>query len=356
MLNSNEVRPDFSSVMRHKAALPGAKPKEMLSVERDGAQTLVRVNSSSHSLIQTCGRKSQYSLSQGWKPKAVQPPLEFGTAIHKAMEVFYSWQGERTFPIDFDQVAPLLADGRPAPEPHFLYEALVAFVKAMAPLRILPDDDKRSIPSGIWVLSHYFRTYLNDIYRVHVDEHGPVVERSFRVPFYEGAKLKVELFGQIDFVLKNMVTGQILPGDHKTSSQMGSDFFNRCKPNHQYTGYLIGAHQALGISDEHFLINGIQSSSAPKMKNDGSPRANPKGPPTFTRQITRRTPEDFKEYRDSLMDAVHNYLRWDETGTFPLGVVDACASWGGCHFLEVCSAPNELRDNILSAKFHRRTT
>lgn len=324
--------------------MPSAeKPKEMLTVRREGAQTLVRVNSSSLSLLQTCPRKSFYSLHEGWNPLAVQAPLVHGIAVHKFMQVFYTYQGPRTLPRDFSEVAPLLAHGHSAPESHFLYDALLAYVAAAEPLRNLPDTDKRSLSSGIWVLEHYARTYLDDQYVIHVDEKGPVVEREFEVVLWEDAKLRIVLFGTIDFVLKNKLTGEILTGDHKTSSQMGPDFFNRLKPNHQYTGYLLGAHRTLGVSSEHFLVNGIQSKSRPVTARGG--------PPTFTRQITRRDPADFAEFHFVVREAVGNYLRWLETDRWPLGNVDSCAQWGGCTFLDVCSAPTELRDNILQNKF-----
>jgi hypothetical protein len=50
---------------------------------------------------------------------------------------------------------------------------------------------------------------------------------------------------------------------------------------------------------------------------------------------------------------VDSYLRWKERDRWPLGDVNACAMYGGCEFLDVCSAPAELRDNILDAKFQR---
>jgi hypothetical protein len=322
----------------------------MLTVERDGAQIHVKINSSSLSLLQTCPRKSFYTLHEGWRARAGSPPLIYGTAIHKAMEVFYSqpYRGEQTFPENFDEVAPLLGMGHTPPEPHFLYDAIIAFVKAAEPLRYtLPDDNARSIQSGIWVLGYYFKIYLNDIYEIMRDEYGPVVERQFNLPFYEDRRLRISLFGQIDFGLRNRVTDEKLIGDHKTSSRMGVDFFSRIKPNHQYTGYLWAAHQVLGVSEEHFLVNGIQSKVKPK-----TTRA---GPPSFTRQITRRTQEDFNEFQDALLWAVNSYITWEQTGVWPLGTVDACSSWGGCGFLDVCSAPNELRNQILEAKFFKET-
>lgn len=340
---NNLVTPDFSASAR---SLPSERPKEMLTVQRDGPQTFVRINSSSLSLLQTCARKSMYVLHQGWRAKSGSPPLVFGTAIHKALEIFYQQpKKKRGDPPDaaFDEIALTIAHGYEPPADNFMFDAIKAFVKAAEPLKALPDTDKRSLASGTWLLSHYFRTYFNDTYVTHVDEHGPVTERTFSVPLIESANLKIELFGTIDFVLRNEATGALLPGDHKTSSQMGNDFLNRIKPNHQYTGYLFGANHALGLESEDFLVNGIQVKARP-LTARGSP-------PTFTRQITKRTPDDFREFADAIDWAVRSYLKWEESECWPIGNVDACSMWGGCSYLDVCSAPNALRKNILEAKY-----
>lgn len=264
--------------------------------------------------------------------------------MHKGVEVFYHQpRGDRFVPDNFEEVALNMVHGIAAPEQHFLYDAISAFIKEAEPLKSLPDTDKRSLSSGVWVLGHYFRTYINDVYEIYRDDEGPVTERTFEAVLFEKPDLKVIVFGTIDFILRNMVTGSILCGDHKTSSQMGPDFFARVKPNHQYSAYIFGAQKVLNIDSEDFLINGIQTKSRPL-----TPRG---GPPTFVRQITKRTEQDIAEFTEVVEWSVRNYLTWEEKNVWPLGNVDSCAMWGGCQYLDVCSAPNELRQNILEAKF-----
>ncbi len=250
-----------------------------------------------------------------------------------------------SMPDKFEEHAQMMANGYAAPEDHYLYKAVAAFIETAKPLEYLPADDKRSIPNGVWVLCHYFHTYLNDQYEIYVDEHGPVVERSFNLLFWEDEKLRIEIFGQIDLVLKNTITGEILPADHKTTSMMGADFMNRVKPNSQYTGYMWAANRLFGSSAENFLVNAIETKAKPKTAR-GSP-------PKFLRQITRRDAHDYEEFHWVVRDAVDSYLRWMERDRWPLGSVDACAMYGACQYLDVCSAPNELRQNILEAKFAR---
>lgn len=338
------VVPNFAQSARLENGVGGA-PKRMLEVERDGNQTLVRINSSSLSIIQACPRKARYLLHEKWQSKSASPPLVHGLAVHKALEVFYGQPREgRTYPVNFDEYARLMVHGHDAPEKHFLYDAVAAYIKAAEPLKALPDTDARSLSSGVWVLGHYFKHRINDEYVTYVDANGPVIERTFETPLFECADLRIVLFGTIDFALKNLATGHVLCGDHKTTSRFDSNFLNRIKPNHQYTGYIIGAQRVLGIATEDFLVNGVQVLRRP-LTNKG-------GPPTFMRQITKRTDADFAEFTDTVHWAVRSYLGWEAANVWPLGPTDACASWNGCQFHDVCTAPNALKQNILESKFN----
>lgn len=311
----------------------------MLEVETDGTQTLVRINASSLGVIQACPRKSKYKLHEGWSSRYGAPAQIYGTAIHKALEVFYTHSGkDRDFPQGFYESAMAMAIGEPAPSDHFLFKAVKAFIETGAPLQN-GGDDKRSIESGIWTLCHYFKTYQHDPYV------GVHTEHSFTLPFWEDKRLKIELHGQIDLVLKNEVTGEELPGDHKTTSMMGREFLNRTKPCHQYTIYLWAAQKIFGLKTNNFLVNGIQVKAFPKTTRGG--------PPIFTRQITTRTEEDFAELSEVIIENVMNYLRWRHIDIWPLGDVNSCSMYGGCEFLDVCSSPNALKSNILEAKFQR---
>lgn len=339
----NFIVPDFGAVARDAVPLP---PKRMLEVKRDGNQTLVVINSSSLGLIKKCARKSFYSLHEGYVSRQQAPALVFGTAYHKALEVFRSHpRSERELPPSLFEHASAMVQGHEAPIEHYAYEAIKAFIKAGEGLSILPDTDKRSISAGVWNLCHYMCSYWNDQYVIHQDADGPFVERAFEFTLYEDKELRIDLHGQIDFVLRSEVTNEILCGDYKTTSIMGADFMSRLKPNHQYTFYLLAAQKVYGITSDKFMVEGIQTKAKPLTARGG--------PPTFIRQITTRTPEDMLEFKEVILDAVNNYLRWEATGVWPLGDVDTCAMWGGCSFLDVCAAPSQLRENILSAKFER---
>ncbi len=338
-----KISPDLSQVSPIIAVEAG--PKEMLSVlpQPDG-RTKVRINYSSLDIIQTCPRKAYYLLERKLIAKNESPATLYGKAIHGALEVFYSHsRRERTMPKNFLEHAELIPAGVAPPEGHFLYAAISRFCEIAAPLRALPDSDKRSLGTGIWTLFHYFKTYLEDPYVVFCDSAGPVTERRFSLPLLSRGLLDIELFGTIDVVLKHEVTGVIIPTDHKTSSVVGADFYSRLKPNAQYTGYLLGAQAVLGLDTDSFMVNAIQVKPRPVTARGM--------PPHFPRQITKRSPDDMQEFREQVYASVVSFLQWKETGIFPLGPVNSCASYGGCNFLEICSAPTLLRNAMIENKF-----
>jgi hypothetical protein len=323
--------------------------KRMMSVESENGLTTVNVNASSLAILQSCARKAEYILHRNLRPKFEAPATLFGSAIHRALQVFYSapmaerklnQRMARELTKDFELMA---LSGEPAPHDHVSYKAGLAFLEAAHPLRALPSEDKRSLANGMWILSHYFKTHDGDSYEIYKDGAGPFVERTLQGKLIDEGDLVINVFGTIDMALVDAGTGQIVIVDHKTTSQVGKDFYNRLKPNHQYSCYVWLANHVLGLSTQRFMVNGIEVKAKPKTDR-GSP-------PQFPRQITSRTDEDLDEFRDAIHFYVKSYLQWMRSGKWPMGHVDACGQWGGCSFLKICSAPNEIKKNIIAAEY-----
>lgn len=339
------VLPEFNA---DSLVLPRVTPKEMLSwrVLEDG-RFYMKINSSSLSLIQECMRKTKYSLLERWRAETEGAATLFGSAIHSALEVFY--RGERV-----ERVLPkyehleLLAFGHEPPPTNndLIYRAVRAFIAKAQPLASLPESDKRSIPNGIWILNEYFKTYIDDPYVAYVDKDGPFIERTFTHRFYEDAQVVIDIFGTIDFIFRNVNTGELLPGDHKTASFLnfgGASYFDRDKPNHQYTMYMLGAKRVYGIDAENFMVNVVEVKAKPKTKAA-------KGV-SFPRQLTKRTEEDFEELTEVILDASFRFRIALETNIWPMGGVDACNKYGGCQYKQICASPKNMRHTILSNKY-----
>jgi hypothetical protein len=336
------IMPDLSRLPL--AITPSGDEKEMLSVFSEGGKTVVKINFSSLSVIQECGRKADYSLIRKLKSRSSSPALVFGTGIHKALEVFYSAPRERRkMPRDFEENAALMAYGHAAPSDELLYACISAFVAQNEPLRALPDTDKRSLASGVWMLTHYFKAYIDDPWEVFVDDKGPVTERRCEAVLFEDEKLKIILHGTIDVVLRNAQNGAVLPADHKTSSIVGNDFYNRLKPNAQYTAYFWLAKEVLGIQGDGFLVNCLEVKAKPLTARGG--------PPKFPRQVTDRTEADIAEFKQQVVSYTKQFLSWREENFYPQGSVSICANYGGCQYLDVCRAPESIRETIIENKF-----
>jgi hypothetical protein len=326
-------------------------PKEMLSVSQlPSGKTKVRVNFSSLSLMQECWRKTEYSLVRGLRSNLESPATLFGSAIHKGLEVFYSGsRSERVIPVGYSDTMAMIGCGSWQPEWAFslLFRAAQAFVARAAALSALPPDNKRSIATGAWMLQHYFLTYINDPWVVLCDEQGPITERKFSLPIYEAEDLEIEGFGQIDVILRNEQTGVILAADHKTTSMLGTQFYQRLNPNHQYTFYTMAAREVFGLQTNSFLVNALQVKEKPKTARGSVP--------DFARQVTTRTEEDFTELRSALMKNVREFLFCLEEGYFPQTAPGPCSNYGGCQYLDICSAPAQLRETIIKARFQEKT-
>lgn len=338
------IQPDLGRPTPERASGPA---KEMLSVIQDNGRTHVRINYSSLSILLTCMQKANFALHRGLRSKTESPAIVFGLGIHKALEVFYREPREsRTLLSNLgEHLDRLRADQELAEDPseHFLLRAGRAFLREAAPLRVLPDSDKRSLSAGLWALTHYFKTYIDDPFVVYEDFQGPITERTCEALLHESGELKITFFGTIDVVLRNDRTGVILPTDHKTFSSAAGDFYKRLKPNHQYTGYVWLTREALGLDVDTFLVNGIQVKPRPVTARGT--------PPNFPRQPTRRTAEDISDFKKTVIWAVKQYLQASQDKLWPMGDVNACSMYNGCQFQTACEVPQAVRENVISANF-----
>lgn len=328
-------------------ALPPKERKEMLSVGTEGSKTLVRINSSSLGIIQECMRKAKYSLDEGWRSEVEGPATLFGRSVHKALEVFYKGQPRERILPPYEYCEMMAYGNRPPPTNNdLIYRAIAAFLEESSPLAALPETDKRSQQNGVWILYEYFKTYIDDPYVTYVDKDGPFIERTFTLRLFEDESLIIDIFGTVDFAFKNTKTGDLLVGDHKTASFLNfgdSNYFDRDRPNHQYTMYMLGAKRVFGIETENFMVNVVEVKAKPKT-------ARAKGV-SFPRQITKRTEEDFAELTDVIVDSVRRYLGAKESGKWVLGPVGSCNAYGACQFKQVCASPSSMRETLLKNKF-----
>lgn len=325
-----------------------AAPKQMLTLEYTPTGYKVKINPSSLTVIQTCPKKAFYSLYNNLVPNVPSTATTFGSAIHKALEIFYAApREERQLVTNYKKNIDLMCHGQELPDESssLIYRATRGFISEAQALASLPDTDMRSIVNGGWLLSHYYETRINDPYEIYKNSEGEsLVEQTYTHPIHSEDGLDIELFGTIDAILENKANGQIVVCDHKTTSSTNmNDFYNRTKPNHQYTAYIYLAQKCLNLTTENFMINCFQVKNRPKTSRGSGPN--------FLHLITKRSPEDINDFIKTTVYYVKEYIKWVETGYWPYGPVDACANYGRCSFLDVCSAPESIKENLLSANY-----
>lgn len=315
------------------ASAVAAAPKEMLSVRQDGSTTIVRVNFSSLDVIQTCKRKAYYLLDQKLTSNSEAPATLFGSAIHKGLEHWY------LRPITERRPAQAKCDGE-IPGGRCTCprcDAIRAFLLKADPLMALDMADKRHPANGIKILDNYFRKFIEDPFEVLRDDTGqPMVERTLEACLYERAGLRIILFGTIDAILLNVQHNIILITDHKTSSSLGTEFYKRIKPNHQYTSYVWLVQAVLGVKAQGFMVNGLQVA---KTKAE------------CARQVTYRDEMDFIEMREAYIWAVEDYLRCKRADVWPQSAPNPCSMYGGCAYHSICETAHQLRPQVIKSLY-----
>jgi len=322
--------------------------KEMLSVTQDGKQLHVKINYSSLELLQTCLRKAFYYFIRELQSKVMPPALIFGTAFHKAMEVWYCspFDNRKLMTPECMDAQAAIAYGNDT-DPSLQHggcarcASIFSFVENMSELAALPETEARSIRNGIEILNDYFSKSIPELdpFTIYTDDSGPYIERRIEFVIAEDEKLKITYFGTVDAIWKQMNTKKLYVVDHKTTWQLGKDFTNRHRPNFQYTGYLLGARETFGLDIDSFIVNGVQVA---KIKRDSR------------RIFTYRTKEDYNELRLAVIHNVGRWLNAVEAKSFPMNTPNPCTMYGGCQYHDVCMATAETREPIIRSLYETK--
>lgn len=313
------------------------KSKRMLEIVRmDDGRDKVFINWSSIATIQDCMRKSQYLLMEKLKSDVEHDALVAGKAIHKGMEFWYHLPIEhRQLTADDNELADTFTGLLPEVCPEGALGAIYQYALAAQPLKYLDPGDKRSIANGIKIMKAYFKHYKDDEFETYWDEQGSFIERELEMQIYEDSTKVIVLHGTIDAVLRNKQSGKLYVADHKTTTALGTQFYNKAKPNHQYSGYIYLAQKKLGLDIDECMINGIQVA---KTKSE------------FARLFTKRDQDDFDDLIKAAVEATERILFARETGEFTMSTA-SCNVFGTCQYFDICSVPKKMREQIIKTKY-----
>lgn len=257
--------------------------------------------------FQTCPAKYQLRIKQGWTTRRRSSALSFGGGFHEGLATWY--------------------------KTHDLAAALSAIVNKWDDS--VSVDDYRTKEKAVQVMIDYVKHYPQESFKVVGIEDGrPMIE----VPFVLDTGLVCDDGEPIEYggIFDGLVdfNGQLWVFEHKTTSQLGSYYFDQFKPNNQVTGYIWAAEQLSGRKVHGAIINaiGVYKTGATK----------------FERGMTARHPQDLKEWLENIRIVCNQIKRAEKEGYSQS--TGACTLYGKCeyHSIHVLSHPSERQKRLES--------
>lgn len=284
-------------------------------------------DSTSLKLAETCLRKYQYKMIEGWQPRGLSVHLKFGLHYATALEHFYK---HIALGATRDEALELV-----------IHEALIEtwdHERDEAGNR-LPDTGQRwqsdhatktrenLIRTLVWYVDQFDD---NTIEVVKLSDGKPAVEYSFALPVDDGLIFS----GHLDRVVT--FSGDAYVMDQKTTgSTITSNYFKGFNPDTQMSMYSFAGRMVYNIA-----IRGVIIDAASIMV----------GFTRFERGFTFRTEDQLNEWYDDALATVESAHRATRENHFPLRTV-SCGMYGGCEFREICSRSPAVRKNFLAGDF-----
>lgn len=295
----------------------------------------MRIDNFALTMFQACPAKYKLRIKDGWTSRRKSAALGFGGAFHHGLAMWYK-TGSRVEMLKGVQEA--WPDG-------------------------MPVDDYRTLAKCVETLMAYVKQYPAETFQVVQGPDGPMIEVSFTLDtglflscfncasmdksawdvgvcsHCGGAKEPLEYGGIFDGLVE--FSGAVYVLEHKTTSQLGSYYFDQFRPNNQVTGYTWGAGLLSGKRVGGAFINaiGVYKSSAPK----------------FERQITMRSEGEIAEWLRSVHTTCEQIQQCERTGIWHLQTI-ACTMYGKCEFHQVHVLPHpNQRQSILEQEYMVQT-
>jgi len=267
----------------------------------------VKVDNFALTNFQTCPAKYDLRIRQGITTRRRSSALAFGGGFHEGLATWYK-TGD-------------------------LAAALTAIATKWDDT--VSADDYRTKEKAVQVMIDYVKHYPAENFKVvGIEDGAPMIE----VPFVLDTGMVTDDGEPIEYggIFDGLVdfNGQLWVLEHKTTSQLGSYYFDQFKPNNQVTGYIWAAEQLSGRKVHGAIINAIGVYKT--------------GTTKFERGMTARHPQDLVEWLENIR-LVCNQIKRAEKEGFSQST-NACTLYGKCeyHSIHVLSHPSEREKRIES--------
>lgn len=290
---------------------------------RDGKQ--FAWDSTSLTLAETCLRKYQYKIIDGWQPRSQSVHLRFGGAYATALEHYHKILAGGSMPEE--ALIDVVLEALTSTWDYVVDEAGV--VVGGSPW--ISDHNTKTrenlIRSIIWYLDHW----VDDPAKVLILSDGrPAVEHTFALPIDDGFLLCGHLDRVVEFVGSPYIMDQ-----KTTGTTISASYFDQYKPDIQMSAYTFAGKAIFNIPIKGVIIDAAQIAV---------------GFTRFERGMTHRTDPELNEWYDGSMDTIHRARDASDLNYFPMNRT-ACGNYGGCEFRRVCSKSPDVRKQFLAADF-----
>ena len=305
------------------------------------------IDNSTLELLTTCPRALEYSRLFRRISSAAKPALNFGSAIHLAMEYRYkNCKNQCPDALEESEQGRIMSD---------------FFVKNPP-----PEDDWRNLNWAMTVLKRYNQTYQVEPFNVLVAENDitnsvtkdivirkgePLVEMPFALKLFDynpenviPGPIPVYYSGKID--LPVMWDGLLTVIDHKTTSMLGDYFSKEQRVSPQQFGYVWAFEQLTGQKVAQFCINAIRSREAPQKPKGG---IDAWWLENFHRHKEFVMPHHLVEWKANTIALVEEFFWHYQRGYFPQKKKWCCGKYGLCPYYDVCDLPPSQRGLMLES-------
>lgn len=296
-----------------------------------------------------CSRHLQYlSLAKRRSARESAAPL-FGQAVHKALELRYKMMRD--------------GDGMPGLAWWEKVGGMLRGHFAAHPA----GEDFRNETWATAVLQRYHERYPTETWRV---EH---VEVPFELPLYTHEEhfkhvhgtydtwkghervIPVKYMGRIDL---GVVThdGLRMVVDHKTTSRLGKEFWDRMRMSSQLRGYCWAYEQIHGVKVHGYIVNAIRVKEPPSWENKRTRATQDKWwEESLVRERFLLQDGELEAWKENTVALCERFFEQYARGSMPMAT-DKCTQWGRCQFYDVCEMREGDREGMLASGLYADNT
>lgn len=259
-----------------------------------------------------CGERFKYSFIHKIASLGISPDLHAGGAFSRGLEAARKhYYGNGKSPIEAIT---------------FGMRALITFWGEFDP----PHGHNKTLENTLAAFDAYFKEWPleSDEWRPVMLSTGPCVEFTFSIPTevrHPTTGDPILFGGRCDMVAQHVDTGLIGGMDEKTMGKTPGQQWTKSLPMRgQFLGYTYALRQH-GFDASLFIARGV---GILKTKT------------TFLQDVEQYSNVQLEKWWYNINNKIRRMVRAYESGEFELSFGDACSSYNGCEFLQLCQTHN----------------